>query len=132
MGPSNLNNMDKNSLKIYMYNINQFNMKKVKFHFKLESLGRLANVRFFPEQDMSSIILTVDNDRKVWENEEFELLVLNPFEYTLQVFGVSGTEWVATLKIINNAGESVFIEWKGETGDTKRNISVRNQPTKDI
>jgi hypothetical protein len=107
-------------------------MENAKFHFKLESVGRLANVRFFPEQDMSSIILTVDNDRKVWENEEFELLVLNPFEYTLQVFGVSGTEWEATLKIIGNSGESDFIKWKGETGDTKRNFSVRTQPTKDV
>lgn len=107
-------------------------MKNVKFHFKLVSKGRLANVFFFPEQETSTVILKADDDLKVWENEEFELLVLNPFEYTLQVFGVNGTKWEAELNVINTSGESNLIKWKGITGDTKRNMSVRNQPTKNI
>ncbi|MDP5199811.1 hypothetical protein [Flavobacterium sp. DG2-3] len=107
-------------------------MKKVKFHFKLISKGTLANVFFYPEQEESTIILKTDSKRKEWENEEFELLIENPFEYTLKVFGVTGTEWEAELKVITPDGEKAFLKWEGETGDTKRNISVRTKPTKNI
>lgn len=107
-------------------------MKKVKFHFKLTSTGTLANVFFYPEQEESTIILKADSKRKEWENKEFELLVEDPFEYTLKVFGVSGTKWEAELKLITADGEKNFLKWEGETGDTKRNISVRTKPLKNI
>lgn len=107
-------------------------MKKVKFYFKLTSKGTLANVFFYPEQEESTILLKADSKRKEWENEEFELLVVNPFEYTLKVFGVTGTEWEAELKIITSEGKKDFLKWEGETGDTKRNVSVRTKPLKNI
>lgn len=107
-------------------------MKKVKFYFKLSSKGRLANVFFFPEKEDSTIILETNSNRKEWKNKEFELLVENPFDYTLQVFGVSGTNWEAELKLITDAGEKDFLHWKGTTGDTRRNISIRTKPTKNI
>jgi len=107
-------------------------MKKVKFHFKLTSEGRLANVFFYPEEENSTIILEADSERKEWENEDFELMVENPFEYVLKVFGVSGTEWKAELKIITQDGEKDFLKWEGITGDTKRNLSVRKKPVKNI
>ncbi|MDQ6530929.1 hypothetical protein [Flavobacterium sp. LHD-85] len=107
-------------------------MKKVKFHFKLISKGTLANVFFYPEQEESTIILKSDSKRKEWENDEFELLIENPFEYTLKVFGVTGTEWEAELKIITLDGEKAFLKWEGETGDTKRNVSIRTKPLKNI
>ncbi|MNE00332.1 hypothetical protein D3C80_927400 [compost metagenome] len=73
-----------------------------------------------------------DSKRKEWENDEFELLVENPFEYTLKVFAVTGTEWEAELKIITSDGEKAFLKWEGETGDTKRNVSIRTKPLKNI
>lgn len=107
-------------------------MKKAKFYFKLTAKGKLANVFFFPEKEETTIILNTDSDRKEWENDEFELLVEDPFDYTLKVFGVSGTEWEAELKIFSGNDKKDFLEWKGETGDTRRNISVRNKPTKNL
>ena len=107
-------------------------MKKAKFCFKLTSKGKLANVFFYPEQENSTIILDSDSDRKEWENEEFELLVEDPFEYTLQVFGGSGTDWEADLKLIANSDKIDFLKWEGTTGDTRRNISVRTKPIKNL
>ncbi|TRX31199.1 hypothetical protein FNW52_18975 [Flavobacterium sp. ZT3R18] len=107
-------------------------MKKVKFYFKLEAIGSLENVFFCPEKETTSIILKTDSERKEWLNEQFELMVENPFEYTLTVFGVTGTHWEAELKIINGDDEKVFLEWKGITGDTKNNFSIRNKPTKNV
>lgn len=107
-------------------------MKKAKFYFKLTSKGRLANVFFYPEQENSTIILDSNSDRKEWENEEFELLVEDPFEYTLQVFGISGTDWEAELKLITDSDKKDFLKWKGTTGDTRRNISVRTKPIKNL
>lgn len=106
-------------------------MRKVKFYFKISSEGTLANVFFYPEQENVSILLTTE-DKKEWENKEFELLVEDPFEYTLMVFGVSGTSWNAELKIISPEGKKEFLSWNGETGDTRRNISVRTKPVKNI
>ena len=107
-------------------------MKKAKFYFKLTSKGRLANVFFFPEQERVTILLETDQGRKEWINQEFELLVKNPFEYGLQVFGVSGTEWSAELKLIIGNEKKAFIEWSGITGDTRRNISERITPIKNL
>lgn len=107
-------------------------MKKVTFYFKLTSVGKLANVFFYPEQESVSILLKADGAQKEWENEGFELLVENPFEYTLQIFGVSGTEWAAELKIITEMGKQDFLKWEGTTGDSRRNISIRTKPTKNI
>lgn len=108
-------------------------MQKVKFKFKLVSEGRLEKVRFYPENEMMSIHLDKSEDRKTWSNNEIELLIENPFDYTLKVFGVSDTEWTADLKIILSDGNEVnFLEWKGTTGDTARNLSVREKPVKDL
>lgn len=107
-------------------------MKKAKFYFKLTAEGRLANVFFFPEQEKSTIFLETDQGRKEWVNEEFELLVEDPFEYGLQVFGVSGTEWNAELKLIIDNEKKEFIKWSGVTGDTRRNISERTKPIKKL
>lgn len=107
-------------------------MNKVKFYFKLTSKGRLANVLFFPEQENTSILLETNSDKKEWENDEFELMVENPFEYKLQVFGVSGTKWEAELKTIKDSEKKDFLSWSGETGDTRRNISERTKPIKDV
>ena len=107
-------------------------MKKAKFYFKLTSKGSLANVLFFPEKEKVSIILKTDSTRKNWENKEFELHVEEPFEYLLQAFGVSGTEWKAELKIVVNNVKVDFIEWEGITGDTRRNISERTEPVKNL
>ncbi|GAA0892590.1 hypothetical protein GCM10009122_22690 [Fulvivirga kasyanovii] len=106
-------------------------MKTVKFNFKLTSKGSLANVFFYPEQEDVSILLKADSKGKEWKNESFELLVEDPFEYTLHVYGVSGTEWEAELKIIGDS-EVNFLKWSGTTGDTRRNISVRTKPTKNL
>ncbi|MDO5970022.1 hypothetical protein Q4Q35_09390 [Flavivirga aquimarina] len=103
-------------------------MKKVNFYFELKSKGSLANVFFYPEQENVSVRLETDSNRKEWKNESFELLVENPFEYELQVYGVSGTEWEAELKIITKSNTKSFIKWSGTTGDTRRNISVRRKP----
>jgi hypothetical protein len=107
-------------------------MKKTKFYFKLTSKGSLANVFFYPEQENVSIRLETDSDKKEWENNSFELLVEDPFEYTLQVFGVSGTDWDAELKIITESNKNDFIKWSGQTGDTRRNISIRTKPIKNL
>jgi hypothetical protein len=103
-------------------------MKKVKFYFKLTSKGSLANVFFYPEQETISVILERDSDSKEWKNESFELLVEDPFDYELQLFGMSGTEWEAELKIINGTEKVDFLKWSGTTGDTRRNISIRTKP----
>ena len=107
-------------------------MKKAKFYFKLTSKGSLANVFFYPEQEDVSIILETDSIRKEWRNESFELLVEDPFEYILQVFGVSGTDWEAELKIITKSSKIDFLMWSGQTGDTRRNISIRTKPIKNL
>lgn len=107
-------------------------MKKAKFYFKLTATGRLANVFFFPEQERSTVILETNSGKKEWVNDEFELLIEDPFEYTLQVFGVSGTSWEAELKIITDDEVKDFIQWSGTTGDTRRNISERTKPIKNL
>lgn len=107
-------------------------MEKVNFYFELTSKGSLANVFFYPEKENVSVRLETDSDRKEWKNESFELLVENPFEYELQVYGVSGTEWEAELKIIKKSDAKSFIKWTGTTGDTRRNISVRTKPIKNL
>ncbi|MEQ9403922.1 MAG: hypothetical protein RIM99_10070 [Cyclobacteriaceae bacterium] len=104
-------------------------MKEVEFSFKLTAKGRLSNVFFYPEQETMSIRLETA-DHKVWENKSFKLNVANPFEYELAVFGVSGTEWEAELRIKGQT--KAFIEWEGETGDTRRNVSIRTKPEKDV
>lgn len=106
-------------------------MKTVKFYFKLESKGSLENVYFYPENE-PSIIISTSAVKKEWENKSFELMVQNPFEYKLVVFGVSGTEWKAELKIIKDNEKVDFLSWEGTTGDTRRNISERKKPTKDV
>lgn len=107
-------------------------MKRAKFSFKLESKGRLANVFFYPENKTMSIRLTSE-DRKTWENDEFELLVEDPFDYLLEVYAISGTEWKAQLDIIDDDGESKkFLSWSGVTGDTSRNTSERTKPVKNL
>jgi hypothetical protein len=103
-------------------------MKKVKFYFQLKSKGSLANVFFYPEQENVSIRLETDSKRKEWTNKSFELLIEEPFEYVLQVFGVSGTDWEAELKIISGTDNKGFLKWTGTTGDSIRNISVRKKP----
>ena len=107
------------------------NMQKVKFTFKLTSKGMLNNVFFYPEQEDVTILLNANQERKIWTNQEFELLVDDQFEYTLKVFGVSGTEWEAELKVVTESGQSNFLKWKGITGDTRRSISVRTKPVKE-
>ncbi|OJJ20465.1 hypothetical protein BKI52_18585 [marine bacterium AO1-C] len=107
-------------------------MKKVKFYFKLTSKGSLNNVFFYPEKEDTKIRLKVDSEGKKWESTEFELLVEDPFDYSLTVFGVSGTKWEAELKLVNKEGRHSFIKWEGVTGDTRRNISKRTKPVKNI
>jgi hypothetical protein len=107
-------------------------MKKVTFHFKLESVGSLEYVRFFPEDSEDSIPIKTDDDRKVWECESFDFDVENPFQYVLVVVGVSGTSWKAFLKIITDEGERDFLEWEGKTGDTAKNVSRRTTPIRNI
>lgn len=103
-------------------------MKKAKFYFKLTAKGSLANVRFYPEQENISIIIETDSKRKEWKNESFELLVEEPFDYNLQVFGVSGTDWEAELKLIKKSTKVDYLKWSGTTGDSRRNISIRTKP----
>jgi hypothetical protein len=107
-------------------------MKNAKFYFKLTSQGSLANVSFSPEKEELSIVLKFDGPRKNWENKEFELLVENPFEYILKVFGVTGTSWKAELKFLEDGVKKDFLEWDGVTGDTRRNFSERTTPIKNI
>lgn len=108
-------------------------MKKVKFYFKLVSTGELEDVAFFPEDAQISIKIKHDSSRKKWENTGFELYVDNPFEYVLIVFGLSGTQWEAELKIVEIDGShSDFLKWSGITGDTTNNISRRTKPVKNI
>ena len=107
-------------------------MKKVKFYFKLESQGALENVFFSPEANKESIRIKTNSQRKEWVNEQFELMVVNPFEYTLTVFGVTGTGWKAELMIIDDGNKKDFLKWEGSTGDTKNNFSIRTSPTKNV
>lgn len=103
-------------------------MKRVTFKFNLKSTGRLENVWFYPEDEHNSIIIERDASRTKWINKEFTLLVQDPFEYKLRVFGISGTKWEAEVKIQKGQEWAPFIAWKGETGDTRRNISIRTKP----
>lgn len=107
-------------------------MKKVKFYFKLVAKGSLENVYFCPEEETESILIKTNTDKKEWTNKQFELMVNNPFEYKLIVFGVTGTKWTAELKIINGSEKEPFLEWEGETGDTRNNFSDRTKPNKDV
>jgi hypothetical protein len=107
-------------------------MKTVKFHFKLESAGRLEYVKFFPEESEDSIVITPDANRKVWENKGFEVEVSNPFQYVLSIAGASDTTWKASLKIIDGDEEHDFLSWEGRTGDTSKNLSRRTTPIKNI
>ncbi len=103
-------------------------MKKVKFYFELKSEGSLANVFFYPEQEEVSIRLKTESQRKKWKNDSFELLIEEPFDYVLKVYGVSGTKWEAELKIVSSIENKSFLKWSGTTGDTRRNISIRKKP----
>jgi len=103
-------------------------MKKIIFYFELKSKGSLANVFLYPEQEEVSVRLETDSKRKEWKSKPFELLIEEPFEYVLQVFGVSGTEWEAELKIVSKPENKPFLKWSGTTGDTRRNISIRKKP----
>ena len=107
-------------------------MQNVKFSFKLTAKGKLANVFFFPENSDHTIRIET-KDFKIWENEEFELEVNNPFEYKLRVYGATGTDWEAILNITDDNDESKeFIKWKGTTGDLSANTSERTNPVKNL